>query len=473
MCLKKGTMATNHRQIPVCVVLELLLYLLASGPLWAAGPERPAEAVELPPLRPPVAVPSPQEVLSLDELIAQILARNPSLAQMAAAYQAALAKYPQVTSLDDPMFAGTIGPETLRPDDPGVEFAYRLELSQKYPWPGKLRLRGQNALAEARAAGNDVEDTRLQLIETAKDAFYDYYLICRGLEVNAEDLDLLREAKKSADTRYANALAPKADVLQAELELGRQQERRFLLERMRRVAQARLNTLRDLPPETPLPPPPRVLPDPGPLPDPTALRAAALARRPDLQALADRIAAEEAALALAYKEFYPDFEPFVMYDRFMGNTTDSRDLAAMVGVRLNLPVQLERRRGAVAEARARLAQRRAELAHLTDQAIFEVQQAYEQLLESRRVLHLYDTVLLKAARDNVKSAQAAYMAGGGFPFLSLLEAEREVVRLQDRYYEAVADSYRRLAALERAVGGDLSFSGRSDKSLPITGAGGR
>src|SRR5262249_13886436 len=79
-----------------------------------------------------------QAELNVEALIEQVLARNPSLSQMIAAWQAASARYPQVTSLEDPMFAATVGPGTIAPDEPGVEFAYRLEVSQKLPFPGKL-----------------------------------------------------------------------------------------------------------------------------------------------------------------------------------------------------------------------------------------------------------------------------------------------------------------------------------------------
>src|SRR5207237_1529843 len=84
--------------------------------------------------------------LSVDALVEQVLAKNPSLTQMTAAWQAASARYPQVTSLEDPMFAATAGPGTIAPDDPGIEFAYRLEDSQKLPFPGKRKLPGENAL---------------------------------------------------------------------------------------------------------------------------------------------------------------------------------------------------------------------------------------------------------------------------------------------------------------------------------------
>jgi outer membrane protein TolC len=381
-----------------------------------------------------------------------VLARNPSLAEMVEAWKAAAARYPQVTSLDDPMFAATIGPGTIAPDDRGVEFAYRLELAQTYPWPGKLSLRGQNAQALANAAAHDVDDIQLQLAESARRAFYDYYLVDRALAVNRDNLRLLRRFLKNAEDRFSNGLAPLQDVRQAEVEIGRAQERQVTLERLRPVAVARINTLLHLPPDNPLPPPPEKLELGEALPEATTLRAWAVERRPDLRAIADRIKAEEASLALAQLEFYPDFTPFVMYDRFMGNTSDNRDLAAMLGVRVNVPVRTQRRSAAVAEARARMAQRLAELTRQMDQVNYQVQQAYEQVRESEQVVGLYDRTILPAARQNVEAAQPAYVTGK-IPFLSLIEAQRNVVSLRDRYYEAVADYHRRRATLERVVGG--------------------
>jgi cobalt-zinc-cadmium efflux system outer membrane protein len=311
-----------------------------------------------------------------------------------------------------------------------------------------------------------VDDVRLQLVESARTAFYDYYLVDRQRPVNQESLRLLREFRKNAAVRYESGLVPQHDVLQADVEIGREQDRRLELDQVRQVALARINTLMHLPPDSPLPPPPRQLQVTGELPDAAALRAAALARRPDLQALADHLAAEEAALGLAHKDFYPDFEPFLMYDRFMGNVSNNRDLATMLGVRLNLPVYTARRCAAVDEAKARIAQRRAELARLTDQVNFQVQQAYARVRQSQRSVRLYQETILKAAADNVKAAQSAYVAGK-IPFLSLVEAERDLILLRDRYYEALADYFRRRAALERAVGGPAgpdSHPGRHDAS---------
>jgi outer membrane protein TolC len=392
--------------------------------------------------------------LPLERLIEQVLARNPTIAQMTAAYQAAQARYPQVISLDDPMLDWGVGPATIGADE--VNFAYRVQISQRYPWPGKRALRGESALALASAAGHDIDDVRLQLVESIRTAFYDYYLVARTLQVNDEADRLLKEFHKSALDRFSNNLAPEQDFRQAEVEIGRTRERRLTLERMRRVALARINTLLHLPTGSPLPRPPQKLAPPEALPELGELQSRAVAARPDLKALADRIAAEEAALTLAWKEYYPDVQPFFMWDRFMGNR--DVEMAPQIGMQLNLPVRKERRAAALAEASARIAERQAELARLIDQVNFEVEEAYQQVLESEKTVKLYDETILKAADQNVEAARIAYTTGKT-PFLSLIDAERKLVELRDRYYEASADVYRRRATLERVTGGSLKSRG--------------
>lgn len=390
--------------------------------------------------------------LSVEAVVQEVLARNPTLPRMIAAWQAASARYPQVTSLDDPQFGATMAPASFGSRE--VDAGYSLEISQKFPWWGKLRLRGENALAEASAAGNELKDTRLQLIEAAKSAFYDYYLVYRAIAVNERGLRLLADIRKNADIRYTTGKGEQQEVFQVDVEIGRQRERRVILERLREVAVARINTLMHLPPDLTLPPPPKEVTVGDALPDAQALRASALIRRPDLEAFRNRIAAEQASLGSAYREYYPDIDAVAAYNTIMGNGP-MHDLAPQVGVRVNLPVRLARRGGAVSEAQARIAQRSAELARLSDQANYEVQQAYAQVRESERVVRLYEKEVLPAAENNVKAAQAAYVPGK-IPLIALIEAQRNVIGLQDRYYEAVADYFRRLATLERAVGGSLA-----------------
>jgi outer membrane protein TolC len=400
--------------------------------------------------------------LTADAVVEQVVARSPSLAQMVAAWQAASARYPQVTSLEDPNLGLTVAPASIGSNN--VEFGYAVEVMQKFPFPGKLGLRGQNAVAEASAAGKDVDDMRLQLVESARNAFYEYYLVFRAIAVNDENLELLKSARKSAEARVTTGKASQQEVLQIDVEIGRQEERGLNLERMKKVAGARINTLMHLAPASPLPTPPAKLTLPGELPAAEVLLSAAVANRPDVRAVADRLAADQAMLALAHKEYYPDFEAGAAYNTIMGNGP-MRDLAPQLSVRMNLPVWKSKRAGAVAEAEARVMQRQAELDRLTDQVNFQVQEAYEQVVESDQVVRLYEKTILPAAQNNVKAAQPAYTTGQ-IPLLSFLEAQRNLVSLRDRYYEVLAEHFRRRAALDRAVGGPVAFPAGDPGRMP-------
>jgi outer membrane protein TolC len=138
------------------------------------------------------------------------------------------------------------------------------------------------------------------------------------------------------------------------------------------------------------------------------------------------------------------------YDAFW----QERPLRPQLGLKLNLPIYKARRDAAVDEARARIAQRQAEWDRLADRINFEVQEASAQVRRSEQSIRLYERTILRKARENRETAESAYEKGL-IPFVSLADAQRNEVSLQDRYYEAVADYFRRRAALERAVGGPL------------------
>ena len=298
---------------------------------------------------------------------------------------------------------------------------------------------------------------RIQLIEAARLAFFEYYLTDRSLSVNAEGLKLLNEFRQNADSLYKTGKVPQQDVFQADVEIGRQKERKVTLERMQSVAKARINTLMHLPTSAPLPLPAQAVPASMKFPTLEILQNQAVQNRPDLRAIADRISAEEASLGLARRDYYPDVELSGAYDSIMGNGP-MRSVAPQVGVKINLPVRLKKRDAAVNEALFKIAQKRAELASRTDQINFQVQEAYDQFQESEKILKLYVKEILPSAQANIKAAQAAYQTGK-VPFLSLVEAQRNFVNLKDRYYEATADFFRRRANLDRAIGGSTVTAG--------------
>jgi outer membrane protein TolC len=378
--------------------------------------------------------------LNLDILVFEVQARNPSLQAMSEAWRAAAERYPQVVSLEDPMFGFMKG----LPD------GWMVEASQKIPWAGKRALRGNAAAAEADAACQDVQDTRLRLAEAAKMAFFEYFQAQRQLEVNAQTLKLLEDFRQIAQTKYEAGQATQQDVLQADVEIADLGTRTAELERMRDVAMARINTLLHRAADSPLPAAPAKIALAGRLPDVTALQGLAVERRPDLAAIAARARAEEANLCLAYKEYYPDLELVAKYDTFMSEPS----MFPQVGMNVNVPLYQQKRHAAVREMSAKLRQRRAEYQNQLDEAAFEVQSAAKRLGEGQRIVELYEGKILPAVQRNIESARINY-AANRLDFLRLIEAQRQLRMQQEKYYQSIAEYHRRLAELERAIGGPL------------------
>ena len=384
-----------------------------------------------------------QAELSVEQLVAEVQARNPSLQAASAAWRAAAARYPQAVSLDDPMFAYMIGPRGVGMDNGG---GWMVEASQKLPWPGKRALRGNAASADADAMRGDIGDVRLRLSEAAQMAFYDYYLARREMEVNVSTRRLITQFREIAWNKYQVNQTTQQDALQADVELAALESRQTELTRDEKIAMARINTLLHREADHPLPPPPVEIRPLDSLPPAETLQQTAAECRPDLFAAQARVRAEEANYALARREYYPDLSVVAKYDGFM-----PEDMRPQVGMELNVPLQRSRRSAAVREASERLQQRRAEYQERLDQVRFEVQSAFDRAAQSQRVIHLYEEKILPATQRSVESAVANYTSGK-LDFLRLLDSERQVYSQREMYYQAIAEYHRRLAELDRAAG---------------------
>ena len=150
-------------------------------------------------------------------------------------------------------------------------------------------------------------------------------------------------------------------------------------------------------------------------------------------ALGARLRAEQAAVAIAERDYYPDLDVVGRYDAFWQKA--DRNLAPLVGVNLNVPLDNERRRAAIREAQYRANQQGAELEAKLDEVQNDVAVAYRQLEESRRTLELFDKSILPVAEQNLASAQSNYTANK-IDFLRLIEAARQSVMLREKREEA-------------------------------------
>jgi outer membrane protein TolC len=386
-------------------------------------------------------------VLERSAYVRAVLRRNRSIESARQAWRAAIGRTRQAGSPEDPRVTVDIAPLSI--GSSSARFGWDAMISQRLPWPGKPALDRAVAHAEADAARSDFEASRRELALAASLLFDQYFVAVRSIEVNAHHVDLMRSMQAAATAQYEVGRGSAQDPLQAEFELTHMEHDTVILASQRDVTVAQMNELLHRAPELPLPPPPSELVS-ATSPDAfsaDALETEAVARRPEILAARERAQAAQARADRASREYLPDLTVSTAFNSMWDAPGDRWT----VGLSFNLPVQTGRRGGAVDEANAMRAQYEADAERMSDAARTGVVVSLKQLEESGHVLHIFEERLLPIARKQVDAARAAFISSQ-VPFVTVIDAEKNLRGVELDQESAQADYDRRRAELQGALG---------------------
>ena len=94
---------------------------------------------------------------------------------------------------------------------------------QTFPWFGEIEARTDAAATAAKAARKRYEAAKLKLFAEVKDAFYEYTYLAR-----------IQHFEEVARTKYITATTGHPDVIRAQIELARLEEKLKTLEELRK-----------------------------------------------------------------------------------------------------------------------------------------------------------------------------------------------------------------------------------------------
>ncbi len=395
--------------------------------------------------------PADQEI-TLQQLVAMALERNPAIKSAAERFQAQRARAPQARALPDPMISGgwmgNLTPFSVQQGDPS---SYRgLTVSQAFPFPGKLDLRGKIADREAEAGHWEYEQTRRQVVADVKTAYYAYFYDAKAIEITGKNKDLLQKLESIAEARYRVGKGIQQDVLRAQVEVARIDQKLIVLEQEEDAARARLNTLLDRDPESPLP-----LPAPVKAADfhesLEDLYAMAHANDPGLERDKRRIESHQYTVDLAQKAYKPDFDVAYSYEQ----RPEMQDMhGVMVGVNIPIFFKSKQREGVI-EASHGLNAARREFDDRMTQVNFEIKQQYLAATASRDLMNLYSKAIVPQSSLALESSMSSYEVGK-VDFLSMLDNFIYVLDYEVNYYQELSNFETALARLEPLVNTDLT-----------------
>ena len=392
---------------------------------------------------------------TLSDYLAYAALHNPGLEAAFNRWKASLEKVPQVTSLPDPRFTYAFYIEEVE-TRVGPQ-RHKIDISQVFPWFGKLELRGDIVLEEAKSKREMFEFMKLKLFFTVKEAYYDYYYLSQSISITEENMKLLGYFESVARTKYSAGKASNADVIKAQVELGKLEERLLSLRELREPLIAKLNTVMNRPFDADVPWPSAVPDVEISLTDDDII-GLIQEHNPELKSLEFTTSQHMKALELAKKQFYPDIMAGMSYiatdTSSMPGTVDSGKDPVMAMISLNLPLRRNKYHAAVREMELRKKVTEKERENRQNTLISDMKTTLYNFRDAGRKVELYRDTLIPKALQSLNVTQTAFEAGRK-DFLSLMDTQRTLLELELAHEKALINRAKNRARIEMIIGKNL------------------
>jgi outer membrane protein TolC len=281
-----------------------------------------------------------------------------------------------------------------------------------------------------------------------KAAYFQLAYLSKTLGILESDGRMLQQVEKAADARYRSGMGNQQDLLQAQVEQTKLLREITMHHLEVAKAQAQIKQLLNRPqsssdiepsdlPETPLP---YTFDE---------LLSATKAQNPEISGAREIVEKQKLQVNLAHKDFYPDFNLQYMWQR-----TDPAQSRAyyVLTVGIQVPIYRGRKqRPELAQAEADLSRVRSEADSQTQQVAFELRVEFDTAEKTAEVLKIYRDGLLPQTRAEFQAGLAAYQ-NNRQDFQALLTSFLDVLRLDEEYWQSVADRETALARLEELTG---------------------
>ena len=392
----------------------------------------------------------------LAALLAEAQQNNPDVQAARREVLAARSKVSPAGALEDPMLeAGVVNYPVQSRNFKAEDMTMKMiGLAQRLPYPGKRALRREVADKEAAVVEANLEELRNKVRREVKLAYYELGLIEESQRLAESNRRILEQYLSIAEARYGVGQGTQADVLKAQTQVSKMLEELIKLGRERPMAENELNRAvgRGSVPLSVSPPPAQARAVELRLDE---LRAAARENRPQLAAQQRMIDRSVAAIGLARKEYYPDFDVRFSYGQRDNFDDMKREDMISITFAINLPVWRKSKLDPmVAEAEAMRDQASAMYQAKLNELDAMLRQQVAAAEQSLKAARLYETGLLPQARLTADASLAAYRVGR-VDFFTLLDSRMTVFNAEVGYAASLAAYHKALAEIDFLTGKPL------------------
>jgi len=435
---RSGTM----RELPVAAIplRPAFVFFLAFSVLILAGANAFAE----------------DRTLKLQDLIQEAIKNNPEIHMSAARAKALGHRIPQATSLPDPMVMmgyeneGTDSLYTFNGDTKGMpaDSRWMFSFSQMLPYPGKLALKGEMASRDAESLKDQVDSARLNAIVRVKELYYDLFLAYTNIDLLRDKAALFSRTEDAALARYSAGMAPQQEVLMAQTEKYMLLEREEMFKQKIQSLEAMLGAALGREVRAPLggrPEKPPYVPYGQGLDE---LIKMSYEKYPLIKSREKMIGAAQAKVAMAKKEFYPDFTVGANYSARSSQFPDMWSLTATVNVPLYYKKKQEQ---AVLEAEASLLEAKKEVEASKLMAASALRDNYAMVKTADSLMALYKDGLIPKSYQDFELSLAGYVTGK-VEAITVVTRLKPLIDNEMLYWGQFVERAKAIARMEGIVG---------------------
>jgi cobalt-zinc-cadmium efflux system outer membrane protein len=426
----------------ICYIIVLSVLSFSAYPSSAASPSPPPEQT---------TVASKTLRLSLNEALGLFVSQN--LDVLIAKYGIEYTKGQEVTARLFPNPLLSVGTLSSYTQGRTLSKSGQLvtQVAQLFELAGKRGYRIESAGFGTQSAEAAFEDAVRLLGLTVKDSYYRVQLAQRRLMLAEENRERFSRILDVNTIRFKKGYIAEVDLIRLRLQMVDFQSQVIQSLQEAESAKGELRQLLRLSPSTML----ELTTELGFRridPDIEKLRVAALAMRPDILAKRYTFSQRESDLKLAKAYRIPDVTIGAGY---AVQGAQGPDNPGQVALNAGIPLPLfNRNQGGIRQAEVSLQAAEADLDKTVNRVENEVEVAYLNLLQSRRLVEAYFGEVLEDARSTFSIVERAYERGGA-TILDLLDAARTSRTIQQNYIEALFNYQHRLFELESAVGQEI------------------
>lgn len=368
----------------------------------------------------------------LERYIHEALQKNPSLKAAITRVEAFDEKIPQSSALPEPMLG--FGLANL----PVNSFEFNQEpmtgkwvsLSQKLPFPGKLGLKRDLARSGRDKQAAHLKGEKARIIRLMKETYYHWAFIRESIRLVESNQSLMDQFVAITTSKYEVGNGLQQDVLRAQTERTKFEDRLLKLYQLEETRKARLKSLLSREADVPLEVPSQLEFQAAGL-DADSLKALILDFNPDVQANRAREQSAKANLRLARKSTYPDLKVGAKYTQRDDSPSGvTRHDFFSIKAEIAIPLYWKKRQAhLIGQRRIEHRQVDEEFRALLDELEFQLRDLLVQAKRTRDQTVVYREGIIPLAAQTLQSALTGYPVGK-VDFLTLLSSQRALLNYE-------------------------------------------